>query len=133
MKKKFTIQTDKKVKNDYLQLDNKKFLKKWHSIAKRNRRNGITAKETMAQFQYEMQQAQLNIDFHHQLVNKREQQQLNNFKEKLQDFKDNFSKYVATEKVKLPERLFRRIDQLKKPLHQLQEKIQEFKNTTSIK
>lgn len=129
MKKKISTQTYKKFQNDYLEFTNKKFVKKWRTIAKQNKRNGITEAQTIEQFHYEMQQAKSSVDYHNQLIVEQAQEKLKVLKTRLQDWQQNFQQHLDREKAKLPSRLFRKIDRWKAPLEQVKSRIEELKES----
>ena len=133
MKLKIRAIKDQKFNSDYFKMQSKDFVKKWSSIAKQNRRNKIPEQETQKQAQTEFQEARLRIDFDHELIKNQEELILEEQQQLLKDFKENFNKHVQAEKVKLSERMFKRIDRLKIPVDKLKDKIEEFKQVTSLK
>lgn len=133
MKQKIITLEEQHIGSDYFKMPTKKFVNKWSKIAKSNRRGEIPESETQKQAQNEIYEAKLRIDFEHKLITTQEEAILNHQQEKLRDLKENFHQYVEAEKAKLSERMFKRIDRLKKPVDILKDKIEEFKQGTSLK
>jgi hypothetical protein len=132
MKQKFTHSTEQKIERSYFKKSTTEYTKIWYKIARNNRKAGIPIEDTLEQLNLVLQGIRLRIDFEHDVVTQQETH-IKTLQEKiLQKYQNNFKDFVAAEMIKLPERKFRRMDRLKAIFEKLKNRMEEFKQITSL-
>lgn len=132
-KQKFTHSTEQKMDRAYFKKSTPNFVNSWYKKARNNRKSGIPEEETLEHIATVLQGIRLRIDFEHDAVMQQEIHKKTVQETILQKYKKNFKDYLEAEKEKLSERKFRRMNRLKAVFEKLKNRVDEFKQITSLK